>query len=198
MMTSIFGIGNMRKLSFLVFIICILISVKNQNAEIKKNSWPYSSWDSFPSIFFSPLSFMEEEEELNKVSTRGAPALLRLKFHDCFIEGCDASVLLDAAIGIDSEKDSPPNQNLKGFDIIDKIKSEIEKVCPGVVSCAGIVALAAREGTLSFRDVATHQLPSPSADLSETLAFSPLGVSMKEKLSVSWYQYLLYSLVVTA
>ncbi|KAG6782186.1 hypothetical protein POTOM_011578 [Populus tomentosa] len=123
-------------------------------------------------------------QELNKVSTRGAPALLRLKFHDCFIEGCDASVLLDAAIGIDSEKDSPPNQNLKGFDIIDKIKSEIEKVCPGVVSCAGIVASAAREGTLSFRDVATHQLPSPNADLSETVAFSPLGVSMKEKLSV--------------
>ena len=116
MLTSIFGIGNMRKLSFLVFIICILISVKNQNAEIKKNSWPYSSWDSFPSIFLSPLSFMEEEEEvghsnrsleydfyrdscpqaeriilrvvqeLNKVNTRVAPALLRLMFHDCFIE----------------------------------------------------------------------------------------------------------------
>jgi peroxidase len=116
MLTSIFGIGNMRKLSFLVFIICILISVKNQNAEIKKNSWPYSSWDSFPSIFLSPFSFMEEEEEvghsnrsleydfyrdscpqaeriilrvvqeLNKVNTRVAPALLRLMFHDCFIE----------------------------------------------------------------------------------------------------------------
>ncbi|KAL3598429.1 hypothetical protein D5086_006347 [Populus alba] len=126
MMTSIFGIGNMRKLSFLVFIICILISVKNQNAEIKKNSWPYSSWDSFPSIFFSPLSFMEEEEVGH--SNRS----------------------LDLQIS----------------------------------------------GTLSFRDVATHQLPSPSADLSETLAFSPLGVSMKEKLSVSWYQYLLYSLVI--
>lgn len=63
-------------------------------------------------------------------------------------QGSDASVLLDAAIGIDSEKDSPPNQNLKGFDIIDKIKSEIEKVCPGVVSCADIVALAAREGVV--------------------------------------------------
>ncbi|KAI5593997.1 hypothetical protein BDE02_03G047400 [Populus trichocarpa] len=213
MLTSIFGIGNMRKLSFLVFIICILISVKNQNAEIKKNSWPYSSWDSFPSIFLSPLSFMEEEEvvghsnrsleydfyrdscpqaeriilrvvqELNKVNTRVAPALLRLMFHDCFIEGCDASVLLDAAIGIDSEKDSPPNQNLKGFDIIDRIKSEIEKVCPGVVSCADIVALAAREGVVL---ILQHiKLPSPNADLSETLAsFASRGFDERETVSL--------------
>jgi len=63
-------------------------------------------------------------------------------------QGCDATILLDAATGIDSEKDSPPNKNLKGFDIIDKIKSEIEMVCPGVVSCADIVALAGREGVV--------------------------------------------------
>uniref|UniRef100_A0A6N2N4D6 peroxidase n=1 Tax=Salix viminalis TaxID=40686 RepID=A0A6N2N4D6_SALVM len=87
--------------------------------------------------------------------------------------------------------------NLKGFDIIDKIKSEIEKVCSGVVSCAAIVASVAREGvvlairnvrgddTISFRQVATHELPSSNADLSETLHLSPLGVSMEEKLSVS-------------
>nr|AHL39113.1 class III peroxidase [Populus trichocarpa] len=243
MLTSIFGIGNMRKLSLLVLILCILISVKNQNAEIKKSSsssktavkWPYSSWDSFPSVFLSPLTSMEDDDgevswhsnrsleydfyrdscpeaeriirrvvhELYEVNSSVAPALLRLVFHDCFIEGCDASILLDAATGIDSEKDSPPNKNLKGFDIIDKIKSEIEMVCPGVVSCADIVALAGREGVVqaggpfyplytgrrdamhSFRDVATSELPSPNADLSETLAsFASRGFDLRETVSL--------------
>ncbi|KAF9690011.1 hypothetical protein SADUNF_Sadunf01G0151600 [Salix dunnii] len=242
MFTSIFGIENMRKLSFLVFILCILISVKNQNAEIKKSSsssktavkWPYASWDSFPSVFLSPFTSMEDDDEvlwhsnrsleydfyrdscpqaeriirrvvheLHKVNSSVAPALLRLVFHDCFIEGCDASILLDAAIGIDSEKDSPPNKNLKGFDIVDKIKSEIEMVCSGVVSCADIVALAAREGVVqaggpfyplytgrrdsvrSFRDLAASELPSPSGDLSETLAsFASRGFDERETVSL--------------
>lgn len=49
---------------------------------------------------------------------------------------------------MDAEKDTPPNETLKGFDIIDIIKAEIEEVCPGVVSCADILVLAAREGLL--------------------------------------------------
>jgi peroxidase len=61
------------------------------------------------------------------------------------VQGCDASVLLDAAEGIDSEKESPPNETLKGFDVINIIKLEIEEVCPGVVSCADILVLAARD-----------------------------------------------------
>lgn len=63
-------------------------------------------------------------------------------------QGCDASVLLDSTKVMDAEKDTPPNETLKGFDIIDVIKAEIEEVCPGVVSCADILVLAAREGLL--------------------------------------------------
>ena len=55
---------------------------------------------------------------------------------------------MDAVEGMDSEKDSPPNESLKGFDVIDTIKSELEEVCPGVVSCADILVLAAREAVL--------------------------------------------------
>lgn len=60
-------------------------------------------------------------------------------------QGCDASVLLDAVDGVDGEKESPPNETLKGFDAIDIIKSELEEACPGIVSCADILVFAARE-----------------------------------------------------
>jgi peroxidase len=46
---------------------------------------------------------------------------------------------------IDSEKESPPNGSLKGFDAIETIKSKLEETCPGVVSCADILVLSARD-----------------------------------------------------
>ncbi|KAK4746266.1 hypothetical protein SAY87_012578 [Trapa incisa] len=76
---------------------------------------------------------------------RTAASLLRLHFHDCFAQGCDASVLLDDGAGVVSEKRSVPNMNsLRGFEVIDEIKVKLEEVCPGVVSCADVVALSAR------------------------------------------------------
>ncbi|TYI09488.1 hypothetical protein ES332_A09G076800v1 [Gossypium tomentosum] len=125
--------------------------------------------------------------------TRTNPALgahlIRMQFHDCFVRGCDGLVLLDTVNnGSKVEKDAIPNRSLKGFDVIDDIKNAIEKVCPNVVSCADILALAARDavsapfkrrlwnvalgrrdGRISLASETNGNIPSPFADFTSLL-----------------------------
>ncbi|KAG8048069.1 hypothetical protein GUJ93_ZPchr0008g14193 [Zizania palustris] len=74
------------------------------------------------------------------------PAVLRLFFHDCLVQGCDASALI-ASPNDDAEKDAPDNMSLAGdgFDTVNRVKAAVEEKCPGVVSCADILAVAARD-----------------------------------------------------
>ncbi|KAF3974454.1 hypothetical protein ACB098_08G068800 [Castanea mollissima] len=136
---------------------------------------------------------------------RMGASLLRLHFHDCFVNGCDASVLLDDTSSFTGEKTAGPNvDSLRGFEVIDTIKTSLESACPGVVSCADILAVAARDSVaalagpswtvqLGRRDsttaslsAANSDLPSPAMDLKDLISsFSNKGFSTKEMVTLS-------------
>ncbi|BAT83940.1 Cationic peroxidase [Vigna angularis] len=136
---------------------------------------------------------------------RMGASLLRLHFHDCFVQGCDASVLLDDTSSFTGEKSAGPNANsLRGFDVIDTIKSKVESLCPGVVSCADILTVAARDSVVALggaswtvplgrRDSTTaslssanSDLPGPSSSLSALISsFSNKGFTAKELVALS-------------
>ncbi|XP_010268569.1 PREDICTED: peroxidase 12-like [Nelumbo nucifera] len=119
-----------------------------------------------------------------------AAGLLRLHFHDCFVQGCDGSVLLDGSASGPSEKDAPPNLSLRAeaFRIINDLRARVHKECGRVVSCADITAIAARDSVflsggpnyrvplgrrdgLSFatREATLANLPAPSSNTSALL-----------------------------
>ncbi|KAL2631467.1 hypothetical protein R1flu_016153 [Riccia fluitans] len=134
-----------------------------------------------------------------------AAALLRLHFHDCFVRGCDGSILLDASNGTAAEKDSIVNAgSVRGYEVIDAIKAAVEKKCPGKVSCADIVALAARDavvqiggpgwklssgrrdGVVSSSIEPLFNLPSPFSDYATLVAgFAAKGLTEKEMVILS-------------
>ncbi|XP_068634740.1 peroxidase 60 [Aristolochia californica] len=120
------------------------------------------------------------------------PALLRLQFHDCFVRGCDASILLDVP---NSEKTAGPNRSVRGYDIVDDAKAAVEAACPGVVSCADIIVAATRDAVELSRgeryevpmgrldglvsSASNVDLPSPSISVTDSIqAFSRKRLSV--------------------
>ncbi|KAH0993126.1 hypothetical protein GBA52_004609 [Prunus armeniaca] len=135
--------------------------------------------------------------------TRMAASLLRLHFHDCF--GCDASVLLDDTDNFVGEKTAAPNLNsLRGFEVIDAIKQELEFVCPQTVSCADILATAARDSVVvsggpswdvqmgrkdsltASKALANNIIPGPNSTIGNLVAkFQNVNLSLKDMVALS-------------
>ncbi|KAF7836429.1 Peroxidase 17 [Senna tora] len=77
---------------------------------------------------------------------RSVASVMRFQFHDCFVNGCDASMLLDDTPTMLGEKLALSNINsLRSYEVIDEVKEALEEACPGVVSCADIIIMAARD-----------------------------------------------------
>lgn len=132
-------------------------------------------------------------------------SILRLFFHDCFVNGCDASILLDDTPTFTGEKNALPNRNsARGFEVIDTIKTRVEAACNSTVSCADILAIAARDGVvllggptwevpLGRRDATTTsqaaantQIPSPFSALPALIsAFAAKGLTAHDMTALS-------------
>lgn len=136
---------------------------------------------------------------------RMGASILRLFFHDCFVNGCDASILLDDTATFTGEKNAGPNANsVRGYDVIDTIKTLVEAACKTTVSCADIVALAARDSVnllggptwavqLGRRDArnasqsaAGANLPGPGSSLAALITmFGNKGLSPRDMTALS-------------
>ncbi|KEH29222.1 peroxidase P7 [Medicago truncatula] len=138
---------------------------------------------------------------------RMGASLLRLHFHDCFVNGCDGSILLDSTPSMDSEKNANPNINsARGFEVVDEIKDAVDKACgKPVVSCADILAIAARDSvvalggpswkvklgrrdskTASRADADSGNIPGPAFSLSQLIKnFDNQGLNEKDLVALS-------------
>ncbi|KAJ0979234.1 hypothetical protein J5N97_014708 [Dioscorea zingiberensis] len=137
---------------------------------------------------------------------RMGASLLRLHFHDCFVDGCDASILLDDTQTFTGEKTAGPNKNsVRGFEVIDTIKAAVNEVCLGnVVSCADILAVAARDSVVALggpsyevllgrkdsrtasMDAANANLPTPFFDFPALLSnFELHGLNLQDLVVLS-------------
>lgn len=135
-----------------------------------------------------------------------AAATLRLFFHDCFIEGCDASVLVSSTPFNKAERDADMNLSLPGdgFDVVVRAKTALELACPGVVSCADILAVATRDlvtmvggpfykvplgrrdGLVSRANRVEGNLPRPTMSISQIISiFAVRGFSVQEMVALS-------------
>ncbi|KAM3281950.1 peroxidase P7 precursor [Capsicum chacoense] len=188
---------NNTPIGFL-FLVVVNLLIVSSSAQLSTNFYSKSC----PNLFQTVKSTVQSA--INRETRMGA-SLLRLFFHDCFVNGCDGSLLLDDTSSFTGEKRAAPNVNsVRGFEVIDNIKSAVEKACPGVVSCADILAITARDSVvilggpnwnvkLGRRDARTasqgaanSSIPPPTSNLNQLISsFSAVGLSTRDMVALS-------------
>ncbi|CAK9164113.1 unnamed protein product [Ilex paraguariensis] len=182
-----------------VTLVMVLLLVDSSSAKLSTNFYSKTCPKLLSTVESEVKSAVSEEKRM------GA-SLLRLHFHDCFVQGCDGSILLDDTSSFRGEQTAGPNnKSIRGLNVIERIKSKVEDVCPGVVSCADIVAIAARDSvvllggpswnvklgrrdsrTASFSAANGGQIPAPTSNLNTLIkTFQAKGLSTKDMVALS-------------
>ncbi|CAL4995942.1 unnamed protein product [Urochloa decumbens] len=197
---SIMAARKCSSSGIIALILFLLLAAGTSSATAQLSAGFYSH--SCPGVYDAVRSVMKAA--IGREQRMGA-SILRMFFHDCFVQGCDASLLLDDTASFQGEKMATPNNgSVRGFEVIDDIKTAVEKVCPGVVSCADILAIAARDSVvilggpnwdvkLGRRDSTTasfsganNNIPPPTSGLSNlTSLFAAQGLSQKDMVALS-------------
>ncbi|VAI16039.1 unnamed protein product [Triticum turgidum subsp. durum] len=184
--------------SALCFVLLVVMAAGGASAQLSTGF--YSS--SCPGALGAVASVVQSA--VAKEPRMGA-SILRLFFHDCFVQGCDGSLLLDDTPSFQGEKTAMPNNgSVRGFEVIDAIKVAVENICPGVVSCADVLAIAARDSVVALggpnwavkvgrRDSTTasfsganNNIPPPTSGLANlTSLFAAQGLSQKDMVALS-------------
>lgn len=190
-----------KLISILVLVVTLLLQGDNNyvvEAQLTTNFYSTSCPNLLSTVQTAVKSAVNSE-------ARMGASILRLFFHDCFVNGCDGSILLDDTSSFTGEQNAAPNRNsARGFNVIDNIKSAVEKACPGVVSCADILAIAARDSVVALggpnwnvkvgrRDARTasqaaanSNIPAPTSSLSQLISsFSAVGLSTRDMVALS-------------
>ncbi|XP_077221149.1 peroxidase P7-like [Tasmannia lanceolata] len=156
-----------------------------------------------PSVFDTVRTAIRSA--INREDHMGA-SIIRMFFHDCFVSGCDGGILLADSGSFVGEQNVGANSNsIRGYDVINNIKTQVDSACGGsVVSCADILAIAARDCLVEFggpsysvlvgrrdartanRDGANSDLINPNENLDSIIQkFSNKGFSAREMVALS-------------
>ncbi|XP_027355642.1 peroxidase 16-like [Abrus precatorius] len=193
----------MEALSFFVVLsslLLLLISTQSSSAQLTYGFYR----NTCPNVEQLVRSAVQQKFQETFVT---APSTLRLFFHDCFVRGCDASILLSSPNN-KAEKDHPDDISLAGdgFDTVVRAKAAIDSdpQCRNKVSCADILALATRDvirltggpwyevelgrrdGRISTIASVQRRLPRPDFNLDQLNSmFSFNGLSQTDMIALS-------------
>ncbi|KAJ4963199.1 hypothetical protein NE237_023138 [Protea cynaroides] len=201
MARQVFDVSPVLVMWVLLLNLCLFFPNKASSAQLRQNYYA----NTCPNVEKIVRGVVTQKFQQTFVTV---PGTLRLFFHDCFVQGCDASVMIASTSSNTAEKDNPINLSLAGdgFDTVIKAKAAVDATsgCTNKVSCADILAMAARDvvalaggpsfavelgrldGLSSTSSSVNGNLPLPTFDLDKlTSMFASHGLSQNDMIALS-------------